>query len=259
MSNIGPYAVTGGNSFVGSHLVKKLLSKGCVVHVTVRDTTNPSKTQFLLDLPNANTHLKLFDAELLKEGSFKNAFASCVGVFHCAAPWLVQAKYEEHWNPIVEGTKNVLKTVVETRTVKRVVVVSSCAAVYCVCSKFLNKDKHVYSEESWNSLEAAEHDEECQKKRTAEKSYFESKTAAEKEAWRIVKEANDKDPKRQLTMVSVNPSFAEALFRAMTFPEAHGMGKLLLFPKYLRILQNYILHIFQRKPKTIRLLPMHFR
>jgi len=112
-------------------------------------------------------------------------------------------------------------------------------------------------------LETAEHDEECQKKRTAEKSYFESKTAAEKEAWRIVKEANDKDPKRQLTMVSVNPSVAfgpllstptpetlntsmmllpgllfggdsgglgvvdaedvaEALFRAMTFPEAHG-------------------------------------
>jgi len=104
----------------------------------------------------------------------------------------------------------------------------------------------------------------CVKKKTgAEKSYFESKTAAEKEAWRIVKEANDKDPKRQLKLVSVNPSVvlgpllstptletlntsmqllpglffggdsgglgvvdaedvAEALFRAMTFPEAHG-------------------------------------
>jgi len=64
----------------------------------------------------------------------------------------------------------------------------------------------VYSEEDWNSLEDADHDEACQKSRAAEKSYFAAKTAAEKEAWRIVQTTNQQLPTRSLSLVSINPS-----------------------------------------------------
>jgi len=162
----------------------------------------------------------------------------------------------------VEGTKNVMKSVIETKSVKRVVLVSSCVAVYCVCERFFNKERFVYDEECWNGLDE-EHSEECRKNKGPEKSYFAAKTAAEKEAWRMVKEANEKDPQRHLTLVTICPpvifgsllssptietlntsmqllpglffggdtggtgitdadDVAESLFRAMTYPEANG-------------------------------------
>jgi len=104
----------------------------------------------------------------------------------------------------VEGTKNVIKSAIETKSVKRVVLVSSCVAVYCTCERFLNKERFVYDEECWNGLDE-EHSEECRKNKGPEKSYFAAKTAAEKEAWRMVKEANEKDPQRHLTLVTICP------------------------------------------------------
>jgi nucleoside-diphosphate-sugar epimerase len=200
------FCVTGANSFVGSHLVNKLLSEGHRVHGTVRDLSNTQKYNFLLELPNAKTHLKLFDADLLKEGSFNAAIEGCTGVFHVASPWLSQGEWADHWEPIVNGTRNVMTAVINHPSVHRVVLVSSCAAVYCVCSKFLNNEKHSYDENHWNSLQAEDHDEACQKNKSAEKSYFQSKTAAERLAWDLVKESNAKDSNRKLSMVSIAPS-----------------------------------------------------
>jgi nucleoside-diphosphate-sugar epimerase len=84
--------------------------------------------------------------------------------------------------------------------------VSSVAAVHCICTKGFNADKCHYTEADWNSLQASDHDPACQNNKSAEKSYFQAKTAAEKLAWELVKEANEKDPHRKLTMVSILPS-----------------------------------------------------
>jgi len=108
----------------------------------------------------------------------------------------------------VEGTKNVLESVAVTGSVKRVVLTSSAAAVYCTCSKFFNPDKFSYNEADWNSLEEVDHDEKCRKNTGAEKSYFVSKTAAEREAMKWVKEINEKDPNRKLSLICINPSVA---------------------------------------------------
>ncbi|MDE2796968.1 MAG: NAD-dependent epimerase/dehydratase family protein [Gemmatimonadota bacterium] len=40
----GPVLVTGGNGYVASWLVKRLLESGCDVHATVRDPGDPKKT-----------------------------------------------------------------------------------------------------------------------------------------------------------------------------------------------------------------------
>jgi dihydroflavonol-4-reductase len=186
-------------------LVKKLLEEGHFVHGTVRDLQS-GKHRFLNDLPQAKTHLKLYEADLIKDGSFTEAMQGCAGVFHVAGPWLTQAQWDDHWNPIVNGTRNVMTSAIHTHSVNRIVLVSSCAAVYCICSKYLNPERHTYDENSWNSLKPEDHDENCQKSKSAEKSYFQAKTAAEHLAWELVKDANTKDVNRKLSLVSVNPS-----------------------------------------------------
>jgi nucleoside-diphosphate-sugar epimerase len=200
------YCVTGANSFLGSHLVNKLLAEGNIVHATVRDLSNAQKYNFLYDLPNAKTNLKLFEADLLKEGSFNAALAGCSGLFHVAGPWLSQGTWAEHWEPIVNGTRNVISSAINHPSIHRIVLVSSCAAVYCVCSGLFNKEKCHYTESDWNSLQATDHDQACQASKSAEKSYFQAKTAGERQAWELVKEANLKDPNRKLSLVSINPS-----------------------------------------------------
>lgn len=53
------------------------------------------KVQHLLDLPNANTHLTLWKADLNEEGSFKEAINGCTGVFHVATPMDFESKDPE--------------------------------------------------------------------------------------------------------------------------------------------------------------------
>jgi hypothetical protein len=44
------------------------------------------KAKFLLQLPGASDHLKLFSADLLVDGCFDEVLAGCDGVFHTASP-----------------------------------------------------------------------------------------------------------------------------------------------------------------------------
>ena len=44
------------------------------------------KVKHLLELPNADTHLALWKADLTHEGSFDVAINGCNGVFHVATP-----------------------------------------------------------------------------------------------------------------------------------------------------------------------------
>ncbi|CAA6661619.1 unnamed protein product [Spirodela intermedia] len=74
--------VTGTGGFAGSWLAKLLLSKGFVVHGTVRDPSD-AKNDHLNRLENAE-NLKLFKADLLDYDSLSSAIAGCEGVFHTA-------------------------------------------------------------------------------------------------------------------------------------------------------------------------------
>nr|CAD1831295.1 unnamed protein product [Ananas comosus var. bracteatus] len=123
--------VTGAGGFAASWVVKLLLNNGYTVHGTVRDPNDESKNAHLKKLENASENLQLFKADLLDYNSVASAIAGCKGVFHVASP-LPASKApnpeEEILKPAVDGTLNVLKACAEAK-VRRVVVVSSCAAV----------------------------------------------------------------------------------------------------------------------------------
>ncbi|XP_057867751.2 phenylacetaldehyde reductase [Cryptomeria japonica] len=62
--------VTGAAGYIGLWLVKDLLQRDYTVNATLRDPGDKRKSGSLLDLARAEDRLKLFQPDLLKEGSF---------------------------------------------------------------------------------------------------------------------------------------------------------------------------------------------
>jgi nucleoside-diphosphate-sugar epimerase len=85
-------------------------------------------------LPGAAERLKLFKADLMAKGSFDEAFEGCSLVVHSASPYTVSVSGAEAKakiiKPAIEGTENVLASVNKVSSIMRVVLTSSCAAVY---------------------------------------------------------------------------------------------------------------------------------
>ncbi|KAM1363663.1 hypothetical protein ACFX15_028015 [Malus domestica] len=170
--------VTGASGYIASWLVKLLLQRGYTVKATVRDPSDPKKTEHLLSLDGAKERLHLFKADLLEEGSFDTAVDGCQGVFHTASPVQFSATdpQAEIVEPAVKGTLNVLKSCAKFTTVKRVVLTSSMASVI-MSGKPLTSD--VVFDETWYSDPLF-----CEKNK---QWYVLSKTLAEEAAWKYAK------------------------------------------------------------------------
>ncbi|OBW66067.1 MAG: Rhomboid-like protein [Aureobasidium pullulans] len=171
--------VTGGTGFIGIYVIKLLLERGDRVHTTVRDLKDQKKCQPLLSLQNAYPgKLHLFQADLLKEGSFAQAMQGCDIVHHVASPFLVPQQIKDGMKDIVEpaikGTQNVLNTANQTESVKRIVLTSSIAAMYGDSADVLHYDNATLTESHWNTTSTA-----------TSSAYSYSKVAAEREAWKI--------------------------------------------------------------------------
>lgn len=125
------HLVTGGSGFVAQHLVNDLLQRGLRVHTTVRSLGNAKKVDSLKTLQERYPagQLRLFEADLLEWGSFKEAMQGCSVVHHVASPFLMAEKIKdgqkECVEPALKGTQNVLATVGETEAVERVVLTST--------------------------------------------------------------------------------------------------------------------------------------
>lgn len=247
-----PVMVTGANGYVASWLVKRLLDEGLTVHAAVRNPDDENKVGHLVQLAeNSKGKLKFFKSDLLGKGSYSEAMKGCELVFHTASPFTSEIKdpQKDLIDPAVKGTQNVLETASNTPSVKRVIVTSSCAAIYTDAIDCQKAPNGILTEEIWNTTASLEH-----------QPYSYSKTLAEKKAWEIEKSQTQWDlvvlnpalvmgpplnvlnitsesftilkqlgdgtmkmgvPKIGIGLVDVR-DLAEAHFRAGFTPEAHG-------------------------------------
>lgn len=188
-----PVMVTGATGYVAGWLVKRLLEEGITVHAAVRNPDNKKKVAHLDEIAaKSKGSIKYFKADLLNPGSYKAAMEGCELVYHTASPFTMSYKdpQKELIEPAVQGTTNVLNTANEVPSVKRVVVTSSCAAIFTDAKDVQDAPGGVLTEEVWNTTASLDH-----------QPYSLSKTLAEKKAWEM-KEAQDR-----WDLVTINPSF----------------------------------------------------
>ncbi len=187
-----PVLVTGATGYIAGWLIKGLLEAGVTVHATVRDLSKTDKCRHLDEIAkNVAGEIKYFKANLLDDGSYAEAMAGCSIVFHTASPFTINVKdpQKELVDPAKLGTRNVLNQAIKTQSVKRVIVTSSCAAIYGDNVDLEQTPNGIFTEEIWNTSSTLTHN-----------PYSFSKIEAEKEAWQIAKSQSQWD------LVTINPS-----------------------------------------------------
>ena len=189
-----PILVSGATGYLASWVVKQLLDEGYSVNGTVRNLTNKEKYDYLLKLSDESTgKLELFEADLLKHGSFEKAMKDCELVIHTASPFKISGikdAQKELIEPALQGTWNVLNSANKSKTVKRVVLTSSVVAIWGDSRDIRNTENGIFTEEHWNVTSSVKH-----------QPYPYSKTLAEKEAWQIAKAQDNWD------LLVINPGF----------------------------------------------------
>ena len=188
-----PVMVTGATGYVAGWLVKRLLEEGINVHAAVRSPENESKRAHLDAVAeNAPGSITYFKSDLLQEGSYDEAMKGCELVFHTASPFTMNVKdaQKDLVDPAVKGTQNVLESANRTESVKRIVVTSSCAAIYSDAIDCLRAPNGTLTEEVWNTTSSLQY-----------QPYSYSKTMAEKKAWEMMNGQSRWD------VVTINPSF----------------------------------------------------
>lgn len=188
-----PVMITGATGYVAGWIVKKLLDEGCTVHAAVRDPENKEKLKYLNELASSSSgSIKYFKSDLLIEGSYKEAMQDCELVIHTASPFTLHVKdaQKELVDPALKGTENVLNTVNESESVKRVVLTSSVVAIFGDAQDLKYSSSGVFTEEDWNTTSTVDHG-----------PYSYSKVVAEKKAWEIQKAQSRWD------LVVINPAF----------------------------------------------------
>ena len=210
-----PVLVTGANGYVASWLVKRLLDEGLTVHAAVRDPKDEKKIAHLKEAAaNSKGQIKFFASDLLKPGSYKEAMEGCELVYHTASPFTTNVKdaQKELIDPAVNGTANVLNSANEVGSVKRVVVTSSCAAIYTDAIDTVNAPGGRITEDVWNTTASLEY-----------QPYSYSKTLAEKKAWELAKSQSQWD----LVTVNMSLVMGPALNPGNTTSESINILKML--------------------------------
>nr|WP_255633324.1 NAD-dependent epimerase/dehydratase family protein [Demequina sp. TTPB684] len=187
-----PALVTGATGYVAGWIVKALLDAGATVHAAVRNPDDAAKVAHLTAAAEAAPGaLKLFAGDLTEPGSYADAMAGCGVVFHTASPFSRKVKDPQRdlVEPAVGGTRDVLETASATASVSRVVVTSSCAAIYTDAAECAAAPGGTLTEDIWNTTASLDYE-----------PYNLSKTEAEREAWRIA------DAQDRWRLVVINPS-----------------------------------------------------
>lgn len=186
----GPVCVTGASGYVAGPLVRELLRRGATVRATVRDPANERSVGHLTAMAaQEGGRLELHAADLTRPGSFDAAVEGCEVVFHTASPFVLQVKDPQRdlVDPAVEGTRTVLSAVDRAGSVRRVVLTSSCLAVF---GDPADTAARPVTEADWNTSGSLTH-----------QPYGYSKTVAERVAWELARAQS------RWSLVTINPGF----------------------------------------------------
>jgi nucleoside-diphosphate-sugar epimerase len=185
--------VTGGSGFVASHLIDQLLAHDGLVHATVRSLGNQAKIQPLEAMQRRYPgRLRLFEADLLRAGSFDAAMEGCSIVYHVASPFMLPEKIKDGQRQMLEpallGTRNVLRSVNDAASVGRVVLTSTVGAMFGDYIDVMSMKDRTLAETYFNTSSNIKNN-----------PYHYSKVMAEREAWAICA-AQDR-----WSLVTINP------------------------------------------------------
>jgi len=134
--------VTGPNGFIGAHVFVQLLGKGYSVRGTVRSQSKADyfTKRFQQETESGRISFVIVE-DIAKPGAFKDAVKgrdwgrlSDVGVdyiIHVASPFhfKITDHNKDFYEPAIQGTTGLLQEALKEKSIKRVVITSSFAAV----------------------------------------------------------------------------------------------------------------------------------
>ena len=123
--------VTGATGYLAGHIIRFLLDEGHTVHGTVRSLKQTSRVAHLTSHPDSATLLKLFEADLTKEGSFDAAVSGSTCVMHVANVVQLTSKdpIKDIIEPSVNGLRTLLSSVEKEAGISSFILTSSYAAI----------------------------------------------------------------------------------------------------------------------------------
>lgn len=179
--------LTGITGFLGSHTAIQLLNRGYLVRGTMRDLGRKEGIINAIAKHAPTENLELIQAELTSPTDWTIATQDIHYVQHIASPLPRTMPKDENdlIVPAREGVINVLKASMENG-VKRVVMTSSVVAI----GYGHENNNRIFTENDWTNI--------TDRKDT--NAYIRSKTIAEKAAWDLIPDFNQKTE-----LVMVNP------------------------------------------------------
>lgn len=189
--------ITGITGFLGVATALAFIEEGGFrIRGTVRSKTNAAKIDPLkAALGAAFDDVELVEADLLDKESMKAAVAGSTYVAHTASPFVMTVSKDnkdELIKPAVDGTLSVLEGAKEAG-VKKVVVTSSMAAIQAVAAENKPADG-VWNSSHWSDPDRPE----------GMNPYLESKTLAERAAWKYVEDLPEGE---KFDLITICPCF----------------------------------------------------
>ena len=162
--------VTGVNGHIGNHIVRDLLENGYSVKGSVRDLSDKSKTQHVINHAaelDVTERLELVEGDILDGDNWSELIAGCDSLFHTATIYSNTQDGQLIIDTALLGTTHLL-TAARDAGISRVIYTSSVAAVG-------NTPKgRVKTEDDWQTERSS--------------PYVIAKTDSERKAWELAKE-----------------------------------------------------------------------
>ncbi|KAM5349766.1 hypothetical protein ACJ41O_006271 [Fusarium nematophilum] len=191
--------VTGANGFLGSHITDQFLRHGYRVRGAVRRLEKHDWLSEIFQGKYGPGRFELFKVpDMTGDKAFDEAIKGVSIVAHAASVMSLDPDPNNVVPNVIDGALNVLRAAHNEQSVKRFIYTSSSAAVY---SPFKEAGT-IITEDTWNETAVDEAWKDLPP--TPERGmtvYAASKTQAEKEAWRFVKEHQHERPEFVLNTV----------------------------------------------------------